>query len=132
MLCNKVTFFKAASRVSWHIFTCTWVLLSSPNRIESTDMHCYITVAASGLKQCCYSNTLLKDLGHEINVNSNINWKSSPPINGVNFFANVKFHRAILVWSWIENVRTKQKQQTNKNRAILLIYRTDTNARGFW
>ena len=68
-------------------------------------------------------------MGHEINVNSNINWKSSPPINGVNFFANVKFHRAILVWSWNENVRTKQKQQTNKNRVILLIYRTDTNAR---
>ena len=29
------------------------------------------------------------------------------------------------------NARTKQKQQTNGNRAIWLIYRTDTNARGF-
>ena len=27
---------------------------------------------------------------------------------------------------------TKQKQQTNRNRAIWLVYRTDTNARGFW
>ena len=31
-----------------------------------------------------------------------------------------------------ENARTKQKQQTTANRAIWLVYRADTNARGFW
>ena len=41
-------------------------------------------------------------------------------------------NRAIFVWPWNENARTKQKQQTNGNRAIWLVYRTDTNARGFW
>ena len=40
--------------------------------------------------------------------------------------------RAILVWPWNDNARTKQKQRTNGNRAIWLVYRTDTNARGFW
>ena len=38
----------------------------------------------------------------------------------------------IFVWPWNENARTKQKQQTNGNRAIWLVYRTDTNARGLW
>ena len=39
------------------------------------------------------------------------------------------------MWPWNENARTKQKQQTNGNRAdsaIWLVQRTDTNARGFW
>ena len=45
-----------------------------------------------------------------------------------NHFAN----RAIFVWPWNENARTKQKQQTNGNRAIWLVYRMDTNACGFW
>ena len=40
--------------------------------------------------------------------------------------------REIFVRPWNENARTKQKQQTNGNRAIWLVYRTDTNARGFW
>ena len=40
--------------------------------------------------------------------------------------------RANFVWPWNENVRTTQKHQTNGNRAIWLVYRTDTNARGFW
>ena len=36
-------------------------------------------------------------------------------------------------YSWNENPRTKQKNQTNGNSAIWLVYRTDlTNARGFW
>ena len=39
---------------------------------------------------------------------------------------------AIFVWPWNENARTKQKQQTNRNRAIWLVYRTDGNERGFW
>ena len=39
---------------------------------------------------------------------------------------------AIFVWPWNKNARTKQKQQTNGNRTIWLVYRTDTNARGFW
>ena len=30
------------------------------------------------------------------------------------------------------NAQTKQKQQTNGNRAICIVNRTDTNARGFW
>ena len=41
-------------------------------------------------------------------------------------------NRAIFVWPWNENAQTKQKQQTNENRAIWLVYRTDMNARGFW
>ena len=41
-------------------------------------------------------------------------------------------NRVIFVWSWNENAQTKQKQQTNVNRAVWLVYRTDTNARGFW
>ena len=40
--------------------------------------------------------------------------------------------RKIFVWPWNEKARTKQKQQTNGNKAIWLVYRTDTNARGFW
>ena len=40
--------------------------------------------------------------------------------------------RAIFVWPWDENVRTKQKKQTNRNRAIWLVCSTGTNARGFW
>ena len=40
--------------------------------------------------------------------------------------------RAIFVWPWNKNARTKQKQQTNENRAIWLAYRTNTKARGFW
>ena len=40
--------------------------------------------------------------------------------------------RVIFVWPWNENARTKQKHQTNGNRAIWLVYRKDTNARGFW
>ena len=40
-------------------------------------------------------------------------------------------NRAIFVWPWNENSPTKQKQQTNGNGAIWLVYRTDTNARGF-
>ena len=40
--------------------------------------------------------------------------------------------RAIFVWPWNKNARTIQKQQTNRNRAIWLVYRTHTNAGGFW
>ena len=32
---------------------------------------------------------------------------------------------AIFVWHWNENARTKQKQQTNGNRAIWLVYNLD-------
>ena len=49
--------------------------------------------------------------------------------HGENTFRDV---RAIFVWPWNENARTKQKQQANGNRAIWLVYRTDTNAPGFW
>ena len=42
----------------------------------------------------------------------------------------LSFNRAILIWPWKENARTKQKQQMNGNRAIWWVYRTDTNARG--
>ena len=41
-------------------------------------------------------------------------------------------NRAIFVWPWNESARTKQTQPTNGNRAIWLVCRTDTNARGFW
>ena len=36
------------------------------------------------------------------------------------------------VWPWNESARAKQKKQTNRKRAIWLVYRTDTSARGFW
>ena len=38
----------------------------------------------------------------------------------------------IFVWPWNENAWTKQKPQTNGNRAIWLVYRTDTKACCFW
>ena len=41
-------------------------------------------------------------------------------------------HKSIFSWPWNENSRTKQKQQTNGNRAIWLVYRKGTNARGAW
>ena len=40
-------------------------------------------------------------------------------------------NRGIFVWPWNENEQTNQKQQTNGKRAIWLVYRTDTKARGF-
>ena len=40
--------------------------------------------------------------------------------------------RAIFVWPWNNNAKTIQKQQTNRNGAIWLVYRTRTNAGGFW
>ena len=42
----------------------------------------------------------------------------------------VSFVRANFVSPWNENARTEQKQQTNWNRAICLVYRTDTDPRG--
>ena len=39
--------------------------------------------------------------------------------------------RAIYVKPSHENARTNQEQQTNRNRAIWLVYRTDTNVGGF-
>ena len=45
---------------------------------------------------------------------------------------NCRIDRAIFVLPWNENVRTKQKQDTNRNRVIWLGYRTDTHAPGFW
>ena len=49
------------------------------------------------------------------------------------FFWSIKCSfRAIFKRPWNENARKKQKQQNNGNRAIWLVYRTDTNARGFW
>ena len=58
-------------------------------------------------------------------------------INEVYFFVTMKqlkIARAIFVWPWndFENARTKQKKQMNWNTAIWLVYRTDTNALGFW
>ena len=35
---------------------------------------------------------------------------------------------SIFVWPWNDSARTKKEQQTNENRAIWLVYRTDTNA----
>ena len=43
----------------------------------------------------------------------------------------VSSDRAIFECPWNENARTKQKQQTNGKRVIWVVYRTDTNARGF-
>ena len=41
--------------------------------------------------------------------------------------------RAIFVWTWNENMRIKEKQQTNGYRAIWLpVYWTNTNTSGFW
>ena len=52
------------------------------------------------------------------------------PLNTFSFDTNSAF--SIFVWPWNEYTRTKQKQQINENRAIWLVNRTDTNARGFW
>ena len=41
-------------------------------------------------------------------------------------------YSTIFVWPWNENARTKQKQQANGIKAIWLVYRTDSKARGFW
>ena len=41
-------------------------------------------------------------------------------------------NRAIFAWPWNENAQTKQKKQTNGNRANWLVYRAHTNARGSW
>ena len=47
--------------------------------------------------------------------------------------AGNKWVRTIFVWPWNEKARTKQKQQTNGNRAIWCVYRMDRNARvTFW
>ena len=54
-----------------------------------------------------------------------ISWHSSFKQQNLN-------DRAIFVWPWNENGRTKQKQQTYGNRAIWLVYLKDTNARGFF
>ena len=43
-----------------------------------------------------------------------------------------RIDRALFVWPWNENVRATQKQDTNGNRAIWLVYRTDVNAPRFW
>ena len=48
------------------------------------------------------------------------------------YWFNYQNGRVIFVWPWNENARTKQKQQKNGNRAIWLVYQTDTNAPGFW
>ena len=50
--------------------------------------------------------------------------------NNINSAQRMSYNRATFVWLWNENARTTQ--QTNGNRAIWLVYRTDTNARGFW
>ena len=42
------------------------------------------------------------------------------------------FDRLKILTRYFVHKGTKQKQQTNGNRAIWLVYRTDTNARGFW
>ena len=70
-------------------------------------------------------------------LNCSLHWFKAPftriQISGfvwtLPYFLRVK--RAIFVWLWNENARTKQKQ-TNGNREIWLVYRTDTNAPGFW
>ena len=54
-------------------------------------------------------------------------WRSILLISAV-----IKHDRAIFVWPWNENPRTKQKQQANGNKAIWLVYRTDTKAPGLW
>ena len=52
------------------------------------------------------------------------------PLNTFGFDTNSAF--SIFVWPWNEYTRTKQKQHMNENRAIWLVNRADTNARGFW
>ena len=48
----------------------------------------------------------------------------------LNFFMLID--RAIFVWPWNENARTKPNQETNGNRAIWLVHRADTNARVYF
>ena len=75
--------------------------------------------------------TRAKDDGKE-NLSSSLPVSTFGPTFVNNELNVIQLNRAIFVWPWTENARTKQKQQTNANRAIWLVYRTDTNARGFW
>ena len=70
-----------------------------------------------------------KDTVNHCMLQSKINLKS--PLLW-SFLLLVNLDRAFFVWPWNEKARTKQKQQTDGNRAIWLVYRTDTNARGVW
>ena len=117
---------------------------------ECSDIDCH----KSCMKNChyvkyatsCHAIYLLAFLGYRPHLdNLKLNaflrrktgkWLSAVMVTGDSSVrdggAGVKVVRTILVWPWNENVRTKQKQQTNGNRAIWLVYRTVTNARGFW
>ena len=75
--------------------------------------------------------TRAKDGGKE-NLSSSLPVSTFGPTFVNNELNVIQLNRAIFVWPWTENARTKQKQQTNANRAIWLVCRTDTNARGFW
>ena len=68
--------------------------------------------------------------------NSAIGWRRKRNIRGEEPARTCLFTmspvRAIFVWRWNGHENARIKQQTNRNRAIWLVYRTDTNARGFW
>ena len=79
----------------------------------------------------------IRDAGHRGNKITGVTlWFFPDPLssNLIKPKGAGKFYtdRMIFVWPWNENVRAKQKQQTNRNRVIWLVYRTDTNAHGFW
>ena len=81
--------------------------------------------------QCGVLESRAKDDGKE-NLSSSLPVSTFGPTFVNNELNVIQLNRAIFVWPWTENARTKQKQQTNGNRAIWLVYRTVTNARGFW
>ena len=90
--------------------------------------------SASWLKRPTYNTSKFKSRGDSGVLESSLALRGK---NEVYFFVimkQLKSARAIFVrpWNDFENARTKQKKQTNWNTAIWLVYRTDTNARGFW
>ena len=76
-----------------------------------------------------FKDVLLKLCAHVINPAAWCDFKMEQP-RVLSRFKDIE-DRAIFVWPWNKNAQTKQKQQTNGKKAIWLVYRTDTNARGF-
>ena len=105
-------------------------------RIRSWSFMVTITVVASRCNICCYcfaqtsrenEPNYKKRLTRRMFYYSRLRSHCTGRI-----FDRLKILTRYFVHKGPSNARTKQKQQTNGNRAIWLAYRTDTNARGFW
>ena len=75
-----------------------------------------------------------EEQGGAVNAgNSAIGWRRKRNIRGKEpariCLLTKSLVRGIFVWRWNRHENARRKQQTNKNRAIWLVYRTDTNLR---